>query len=368
LIDTAAGSGRSGVGEDRNMQFGYFTLSDNHYRDNARGANQLVADIIDEAVYAEAVGLHSAWIGEHHFSTLGVLSCPQLALAVIAARTWRIRLAPAVTVLPLHHPIRVAEEWASLDLLSGGRVDFAAGRGYDRREYLPFGVSFEENQEIFEEGMEVVRRLWAADGPISHHGRHYRFDEVAITPQPVQRPIPAYVASFSQPSIELAARLGCNLVVAPFAAAMTYGGLRQVNDLYAATCLRHGRQKGRLMCSYFIHFADDPAQERAARARQIRYFQECVIAAFPGDPETAPPSYRYFVGMVERLRRLRPEDLTDNSVLIGSPAEMVEALKKLEAAGFDEVILYFNVGLKPHAQVKDEMARFMTEVAPAFAG
>ncbi len=107
--------------------------------------------------------MHSAWIGEHHFSTLGVLSCPDLALAYIAARTQRIRLAPAVTVLPLHHPIRVAEQWASLDLLSGGRVDFAAGRGYDRREYAPLGVSFDDNQSIFEEGMEVVRRLWSAD-------------------------------------------------------------------------------------------------------------------------------------------------------------------------------------------------------------
>src|SRR6201984_2609424 len=143
------------------MQFGYFTLSDNHYENNQRTANELIAEILDEAVYAEEVGLHSAWIGEHHFSTLGVLSCPDLALAYIAARTQRIRLAPAVTVLPLHHPIRVAAQWASLDLLSGGRVDFAAGRGYDRNEYRPFAVSFEDNQSIFEEGMEVVRRLCA---------------------------------------------------------------------------------------------------------------------------------------------------------------------------------------------------------------
>jgi hypothetical protein len=132
------------------MQFGYFTLSDNHYVDNTRPPNQFIADIVDEALYAEQVGMHSAWIGEHHFSTLGVLSCPDLALAYIAARTQRIRLAPAVTVLPLHHPIRVAEQWASLDLLSGGRVDFAAGRGYDRREYAPLGVSFEDNQSILD--------------------------------------------------------------------------------------------------------------------------------------------------------------------------------------------------------------------------
>ena len=348
------------------MRFGYFTLSDNAYRDNPRGPNQFVANIIDEAVYADRLGMHSAWIGEHHFSTLGVLSCPDLALAYVAARTERIRLAPAVTVLPLHHPIRVAEQWASLDLLSGGRVDFAAGRGYDRREYEPLGVSFDDNQSIFEEGMEIVRRLWDADGPISHHGRHYRFDNVAITPQPVQRPIPAYVASFSEPSIRLAARLGCGLIVAPFAAALSFGGLQQVADLYHRTCAEYGTTPGRLMCSYFIHFADDAASEAQARARQIRYYRECVIPAFPGDPATEPPSYRYFIGLVERLRTVLPEDLGENSVLIGSAARIADVLHKVEAAGFDEVILYFNVGLKPHAMVKDEMARFMEDVAPGF--
>jgi alkanesulfonate monooxygenase SsuD/methylene tetrahydromethanopterin reductase-like flavin-dependent oxidoreductase (luciferase family) len=348
------------------MQFGYFTLSDNHYVDNRRGANQLVADILDEAVYAEEVGLHSAWIGEHHFSTLGVLSCPDLVLAQVAARTTRIRLAPAVTVLPLHHPIRVAEQWATLDMLSGGRVDFAAGRGYDRREYAPLGVSFDDNQAIFEEGMEIVRRLWESDEPLSHHGKHYRFDDVAITPRPVQQPIPAYVASFSRPSIELAGRHGCNLIVAPFAAAMTFGGLREVAELYRETCARHGKPAGRLMCSYFLHFADTTETEAAARARQIRYYKECASAAFPGDPATAPPSYRYFIEIVDRLTRVRPEDLGENSVLIGSPAQITDTLKKVEAAGIDEVILYVNVGLKPHTQVKDEMARFAAEVAPAF--
>src|SRR5207244_6556732 len=118
--------------------------------------------------------MHSACIGEHHFNSFGVLPSPDLILAYIAARTHRTRLAPAVTVLPLHHPIRVAEQWATLDLLSNGRIDFAAGRGYDKREYLPFHVSFEDNQAIFEEGMEVVRLLWANEGPISYRGRHYR--------------------------------------------------------------------------------------------------------------------------------------------------------------------------------------------------
>ncbi len=350
------------------MEFGYFTLSDNHYDNNPRGANEFIADITAEAVYADALGMHSAWVGEHHFNSLGVLSCPDLVLAVVAAQTKRIRLAPAVTVLPLHHPIRVAEQWATLDLLSGGRVDFAAGRGYDKREYDPFHVSFADNQGIFEEGLELVRRLWAADGRISHHGKHYSFENVRITPKPIQKPIPTYVASFSKLSIELAARLGCGLIVAPFAAAMSFGGLKQVADLYNETCSKHGQKPGRLMCSYFTHFANTKEQEAAQRARQIRYYKECVIPAFPGDPKTAPPSYRYFIDIVERLQKIKAEDLTENSVLIGSPAQITDTLKKVEAAGFSEVILYFNVGLKPHAQVKEEMDRFMREVAPSFEG
>src|ERR1700752_4711198 len=135
------------------MDFGYFTLSDNNYRDNRRTPNDFIADIVAEAILAEQLGFHSAWIGEHHFSSLGVNSAPELVLTYVAAKTQRIRLAPAGNGLPLHHPIRVAEQWATLDLLSGGRVDFAAGRGYDRREYAPFGESFEENAATFAEGL-----------------------------------------------------------------------------------------------------------------------------------------------------------------------------------------------------------------------
>lgn len=350
------------------MEFGYFTLSDNHYENNTRDANQFIADIADEALYADQIGMNSAWIGEHHFNSLGVLSCPDLVLSYIAARTKHIRLAPAVTVTPLHHPIRVAEQWATLDLLSGGRVDFAAGRGYDAREYAPFKVSFRDNQSIFEEGLEVIQKLWTAEGRISHHGQHYQFDDVRITPKPLQQPVPVYVASFSKPSIELAARLGCGLIVAPFAAAMSYGGLKQVADLYNETCAKHGRIPGRLMCSYFTHFYDNAQQEAAQRARQIRYYKECVIPALPGDPKTAPPSYTYFIDMVAKLQKARPEDLTENSVLLGNAQAITDTLKKVEAAGFAEVILYFNVGLKPHSQVKEEMDRFMREVAPNFKG
>jgi len=186
------------------MQFGYFTLSENHYDANDRSANDLSPTSSTRrfmprrwvCIRPGSASITSApWVCFLRGS--GARQC-RGADTTSPAGSGRYRPAPA-------NPIRVAEQWATLDLLSGGRVDFAAGRGYDRREYLPFKVSFEDNQEIFEEGMGVLRRLWSSDGPISHHGKHYRFENVAITPKPVQRPLPAYVASFSQPSIELAA-------------------------------------------------------------------------------------------------------------------------------------------------------------------
>jgi hypothetical protein len=130
------------------VDFGYFTLSDNRYQNNTRTPEQFITDIYAEALYAEEIGLHSAWIGEHHFNLLGVNASPDILLSQIAGATKRIRLAPAVVLLPIHHPLHVAERWATLDLLSGGRVEFAAGRGYDIKEYTPFGIPFGESADI----------------------------------------------------------------------------------------------------------------------------------------------------------------------------------------------------------------------------
>jgi luciferase family oxidoreductase group 1 len=349
------------------MKFGYFTLSDNNYSSNSRTANQCVSDILEQALYAEELGMHSVWVGEHHFSTLGVNSSPEVLLAYVAARTKRVRLAPAVNVLPLHNPVLVAEQWATLDLVSNGRVDFATGRGYDRREYEPLGADFDNNASIFAEGVEIVHRLWSERRPVTHKGRHYAFDNISITPAPVQQPVPIYIASFSRPSIELAARLGLGLVVAAGQASAMHGSLAKTADVYREACAAVGRKPGRLITSYFIHFADTPAQERAARERQLRYHQECTSPAFPGDPKTAPENYRYFETILQRYRTMKPEDFTDSAVLIGSSAQIADSLKaRVESAGFAETILYFNLGLKPHAQVKDEMARFTAEVAPLF--
>ena len=350
------------------MQFGYFTLSDNRYPGNPRTPERLVEEIFEQALWAEQIGLNSAWVGEHHFNLLGVNACPHILLAKLAGATKRIRLAPAVVLLPVHHPLHVAEAWATLDLLSGGRVDFAAGRGYDRFEYAPFGAPFEQSAELFAEGMEIVWRAWTEPGRWSHEGRFFRFQDIEVRPRPLQAPLRPYVACFSRPSMELAAANDWNVIYAPFAAAMVYGSLADAVKAYREVCeSRFARPPRRAMCSYFVHLADTPAEEAYGREALIRYFKDALVAAFPGDPATAPPTYRYFVQIVEMLRDMKPENLTSKSILVGPKEKIIEDLKQVEQAGIAEVILYFNYGLKPHAMVKEQMQRFAEEVAPAFA-
>lgn len=346
------------------MEFGYFTLSDNHYPNNPRSANDFVLDIREETILADKLGYHSAWIGEHHFDSLGVNSRPDLLLASIIPETEHIRLAPAVSVLPLHHPVHVAETWATLDLLSGGRVDFAAGRGYDRREYDPFGADFMKSAEYFEDSIEVILKAWG-DGPWSHESEFHSIPEMEITPKPVQDPIPFYTASFSNTSLEIAARHGTNVIWAPFAAGMVYGGLDKAVDAYHAECAAAGTTPGRKMCSYFVYIDED---ESYGRQTQMDYFKHCALPAFTGDPAKLPPTMQYFLKIIKVLEDMEAKDLSDKSILLGSPQKVIDTLKKVEEDGIDEVILYFNVGRKDKDIVKEQMHLFMDEVAPHFDG
>ena len=350
------------------MDFGYFTLSDNRYPNNERTPEQFVREIFRQALYAEEVGLNSAWIGEHHFNLLGVNPCPNMLLAQLAGATSRIRLAPAVVLLPVHHPLHVAEEWATLDLLSGGRVDFAAGRGYDRMEYGPFGADFEASAEIFAEGMDILWKAWTTEGKFSHKGKFYQFEEIDVRPKPVQNPLRPYVACFSRLSLDLAANRDWNIIFAPFAAAMVYGSLADGVRTFHEEAAQQGNPPRRAMCSYFIHIADTPAEEKEGKERLIRYFKDALIAAFPSDARTVPPTLKYFLDIVDILNNMKADDLTSKSILVGSPEKIIEDLKIVEASGISEVILYFNYGQKPHGMVLEQMDRFMRDIAPAFNG
>ena len=223
------------------MKFGYFTLSDNRYPNNPRSPEQFLVEIRDQAVLAEKLGLNSAWIGEHHFNRRGCVSVPAVVLANVAAATTRLRLGPAVVVLPIHHPIHVAEEWATLDQLSGGRVDFAAGRGYDSHEFTPFNADFQSSAEQFSEGIELLMRCWTETQPFDFKGRFYDFEDVDVFPKPLQKDFRPYMGSFSRYSMELAAKWDWNLLLAPFAATVLFGSLANAVTTYREILRKGGK-------------------------------------------------------------------------------------------------------------------------------
>lgn len=350
------------------MRFSYFSNADNTYEGNTRTAGDLILQIVDQAVHAETVGMHAAWVGEHHFNEFGINASPEIVLTHVAARTSRIRIMPAVTVLPLHHPLRVAENWATIDLLTGGRVDFALGRGFDKHEYDRFAVDFDRNAEIMAEGLEIVRRAWTEPGRWTHEGAHYRFSDVDIVPKPVQRPMPIYVACFSKPTVDLTARLGLGMSIAPFAAGMSFGGVDKMIAYFREMSAAHGHLPGAVNSSIFLHFADTPGEEQAARARQIRFFKENTLPTMRTAAKGKSSSYDYWQDMAARVAAMKPEDLVPGSILLGRPSQMIDAVGKLQSHGIEEFGLYVNIGLKDAQQTRDEMQRFMEEVAPHFEG
>ena len=352
------------------MDFGYFTLSDNRYPDTKRSPEAFLLEIRDQAILAEKLGLNSAWIGEHHFNRRGCVSVPLAVLANVAAVTTKIRLAPAVVVLPIHHPIHVAEEWATLDQLSGGRVDFAAGRGYDAHEFTPFGADFQVAAEQFTEGLEFLIKCWRETGVFSFKGKFYDSENIEVYPKPLQTEWRPYMASFSTFSMELAARLDWNLLLAPFASSILFGNLANAVGTYKEICAKREAPVRKVKCSYFIHIGAGASQQRAARERMVDYISMAGLrkTMSQGGTGPLPPTLQYFKQIGARLNDPKADDFDDNSILFGSPQQIIDSLKKVERIGIDEVILYFNFGNKPDAFVREQMHQFMAEVAPAFRG
>lgn len=350
------------------MRFGYFTLTDNPpaYKERRRDPNQFFEEVIEEGIYAEDVGLNSVWLPEHHFGLFGCLGATSTALAYIAAKTSKVILAPATVLLPASHPVQVAEQWCTLDRLSGGRVVVSAGRGYDKREYDAFGIPFDESRERFDEGMLLLRKAMGEED-FTFEGKFYPISSpITVLPRPVQQPHPPiFVASFSRPTMEMAAKNGFNIIFAPFAATMMFGSLEEAVAEFKAVATEAGHPDSRAMCSYFFGLADDAAQELEVKERLLMYLQ-AVTPAFPGDRATAPPHIAYFIDIVDRLLSMQPEDLGDRSIVTGDAEHCIELLKKTEAAGIDEVILYFNMGMYPHSDTMRMMERFAKEVMPAF--
>jgi alkanesulfonate monooxygenase SsuD/methylene tetrahydromethanopterin reductase-like flavin-dependent oxidoreductase (luciferase family) len=164
------------------MKLGVLTLVD-HYPD-AMSATERYAQIVDEAVYAEELGFDSFWIGEHHFSQY-ICPYPVPLLAAIASRTSKIRLGTGVALAPHHDPIRLAEDYAMLDVLSGGRVDLVLARGAFKAGFDGFNQSMRESKPRLRESAQIIKGAWA-ESPFSYDGEFRKVDNVDVQPRPVQ--------------------------------------------------------------------------------------------------------------------------------------------------------------------------------------
>ena len=320
------------------MQFGLFGGARTK-RSVGLEDSQGYESFIDYVVEADRLGFRQLFMVEHHFTGQGQVSASMTVLGYLAARTRTIRLGTAVVVLPWHNPVLVAEQAATLDLLSGGRVDLGVGKGYRQAEFDGFCIPISEAGERFDEAIEVIRKAWTAEGRFSHHGKRWHYDNVVVEPAPVQRPHPPlWLAAGSPDSIRRAARDGYNLLLDQLA--QTDQIVRRI-ALFRAECERIGRP--------YV-----PSMVATARALQMIHDES--------DRADAYATRRRVVGVIGDLARdALPDRIEDDTApLLGTPAEIMARLRELEAGGATNILL-----VDPNASVANLRA-FAREVMPAF--
>src|SRR6266852_943650 len=171
-------------------------------------------DFIDFNVEAEALGYHSTFLVEHHFTGWSQVSATLNLLTWLAARTSTLRVGTAVLVLPWHNPVLLAEQAATLDLLSGGRLDFGVGKGYRYNEFAGFCLPMEEADSRFEESLEVITKAFTSETPFSHRGKYWQFDNIVVEPPTAQKPHPPFwMGAGSANSVRQVVRRGYNMLL-----------------------------------------------------------------------------------------------------------------------------------------------------------
>jgi probable F420-dependent oxidoreductase len=295
---------------------------------------------VDYVIEAERLGFESVFLVEHHFTGAGQVSASMTLLAYLAARTQRIRLGTAVVVLPWHNPVLIAEQAATLDLLSGGRLDLGVGKGYRAPEFAGFCIPQNEATERFDEAIEVIRKAWTSEGRFSHHGNRWHFDNVVVEPEPVQQPHPPlWLAAGSPDSIRRAAREGFNLLLDQLGST---GITIERVALFRKACAEAGR-------------AFDPSMVAVARALQM-----VRTAAEREDAYATRAQTWRVIGDLAR-GETPPEDVRkDDSPLLGTPEEIAARLERLRTGGVETVLL-----VDPKASMAGLRA-FAQEVMPAF--
>lgn len=313
------------------------------------------AQALTQACHADALGFDSVWLTEHHFSRHGIVSDSLMVLAHLAAHTSHVRLGTAVSVLPLHHPLRLAEAAATVDQLSRGRLDLGIGRGYQPGEFRGFGVDIADKYERFDEALEVLRKVWSTEGPVTHAGRYWSFEDAAPQPRPFQQPHPPlWVATDSPDGLALCAEEDFGVLL-PQGTSLTVTAAQM--DRYAKALAGAGQGPER-------------ARAYLARAAYVAPSDEQAWAEAEGP-------YKGFLNYADKLRRAAasggenggrsPFDMDADlraSVLFGSPDTVIAGLQAIRDLGIDRVMLFVHMGELTHEKIMASLDLFAREVLP----
>jgi alkanesulfonate monooxygenase SsuD/methylene tetrahydromethanopterin reductase-like flavin-dependent oxidoreductase (luciferase family) len=326
-------------------------------------------EFLEQAEAADRLGFTTFWVAEIHCQPrFSLLSAPYVVLGAAAQRTRRLRLGVAVNTLPIHHPVQLAEQAAMLDLVSGGRMDFAAGGGHPHsRAYECFGADHKVTHEVMAEGLDVIRKAWS-DETLRYHGRFFQIPEVVVNPKPLQRPLPPfYMATSSMDGVEVGARLGINLLlpihtrtpeqVVEFAEAYWQGLKKSGHD-------PKSKELGLLIP---MHLAPTLEEARSrCQAGVMSYFK--TIADMRNDyvdwltrrGDELPARLRTAAGAMVAF-----DTICARHAVIGDSQSAVRALRALtEKTGATHLLTWFNIGSVPHGLVQESMAQFAREVMP----
>ena len=332
------------------MKFGIFSSAQANSNDLPAETGQGFRDYLDFNVEAEALGFQSSFLVEHHFTGWNQVSATLMLLMALAMRTKTLRLGSAVMVLPWHNPVLLAEQAATLDLVSGGRFDFGIGKGYRHSEFKGFQIAQQEAQARFDEAVEVMRRAFVSRERFSHHGRFWHFEDIVVEPPPAQRPHPPFwVAAGSAPSIRRAAAGGFNLILDQYAGAdqiaeriAVYKAEREANGLsFDPMQVAVARQ---------LYVAMDETDRQAALTRQAAYTKRTVDVSRKPDAG----------GGSHVLAYSDKAGGTEENALFGTPDQIAVMLDDLRGAGVTYVLLTVSGGVA-------QLRRFAQEIMPAFA-
>jgi alkanesulfonate monooxygenase SsuD/methylene tetrahydromethanopterin reductase-like flavin-dependent oxidoreductase (luciferase family) len=286
-------------------------------------------DFIDYVVEAEALGYASTWVVEHHFTGFGQVSATLSLLTFLAARTRSIRLCTAVTVLPWHNPVLLAEQVATLDLLSGGRLDFGIGKGYRHNEFQGFCIPMEEAEERFQEALTVLLKAWTSDERFSHHGKHWNFENVIVEPPTTQKPHPPiWMAAGSPPSIRRVAELGYGLLLDQFASFEEIGARIAI---YRAEVEKQGRvfDPLRVAVGRAFHITKDQADKE--KQIELRLKAQARTRKISSAPDGSSKS--------SMLSYVDTREASEEAVLFGTVDDIAGKLETLRGLGVEYLML-----------------------------